>query len=455
MENNRIAAWTVEYRDEYFVNSNANLSQILTATRYEKGTYGSLQEGETTTYTYGNVLVSQYTEENGTEYYHYNNIGSTMYLTRNGEKTHEFAYSTYGELTKGEYGEVRFMYNGRLGVMTDSNGLYYMRTRYYNPEIRRFINQDVVTGSIKNSQSLNRYAYCQGNPVNYLDPFGLSPQSFGSWAGHTILNVLGFIPVFGNVADAFNAVWYAYEGNYAEAIACAVGAIPLIGNLVTGFKIGSNVVKGCNILANVGKASIGFYNGVQNVMNIDSMIRSGTGRWYDYVGQGVLFGLNMFVSASGVSGAWSGISNLVGELNYKKMQSIAKDVSVRDIDGGPELTELLEQDYKGGVGTLGNQLALPAPGQTSVLSRRILAEQKLAKAAQGSRTEGILIGKDGDVPVYQSQRQLIHSIESAGAEFVGNTRNGDGQIYHMNTPYGPVEIRIMQQKPFQTNPYLD
>ena len=58
--------------------------------------------------------------------------------------------------------------------MTDSNGLYYMRARYYNPEIKRFINQDVLLGSISSGQSLNRYAYVNGNPVSYIDPFGLS-----------------------------------------------------------------------------------------------------------------------------------------------------------------------------------------------------------------------------------------------------------------------------------------
>ena len=87
--------------------------------------------------------------------------------------------------------------------------------------------------------------------------------------------------------------------------------------------------------------------------------------------------------------------------------------------------------------------------------RRIEAEKKLAEAARGNRAKSILIGKDGDVPVYQSQKQLIDSIIGAGAKYVGNTRNGDGKIYHMNTPNGPVEIRIMQQKPGQTNPYLD
>ena len=76
-----------------------------------------------------------------------------------GVKTQEYAYGSYGELTLGTYGEIRFLFNGKFGVMTDANALYYMRARYYNVTIRRFINQDILTGEIKNSQSLNRYAY--------------------------------------------------------------------------------------------------------------------------------------------------------------------------------------------------------------------------------------------------------------------------------------------------------
>ena len=40
----------------------------------------------------------------------------------------------------------------------------------------RFINEDIVTGDISNSNSLNRYSYVEGNPVTMVDPFGLCPN---------------------------------------------------------------------------------------------------------------------------------------------------------------------------------------------------------------------------------------------------------------------------------------
>lgn len=60
--------------------------------------------------------------------------------------------------------------------MSDENGLVYMRARYYSPTFKRFINADVVAGSITNAITLNRYAYANGNPVSNVDPFGLSPE---------------------------------------------------------------------------------------------------------------------------------------------------------------------------------------------------------------------------------------------------------------------------------------
>ena len=110
--------------------------------------------------------------------YHFNNVGSTTAITdEKGKINYQFQYSPYGELIAGTYGQVAFLYNGQFGVTSDDNGLYYMRARYYNSSIKRFINQDVLIGSVERSGSLNRYAYVEGNPVSYIDPFGMERET--------------------------------------------------------------------------------------------------------------------------------------------------------------------------------------------------------------------------------------------------------------------------------------
>ena len=49
-----------------------------------------------------------------------------------------------------------------------------MRTRYYSPQFKRFMSADVIDGSIADSTTLNLYAYVNGNPISFVDPFGLS-----------------------------------------------------------------------------------------------------------------------------------------------------------------------------------------------------------------------------------------------------------------------------------------
>ena len=90
---------------------------------------------------------------------------------------------------------VIFGYNGRDGVVTDRNGLLYMRARYYSPEHRRFVNADVIPGEISNAITLNRYAYANGNPVSNVDPFGLSAERGGSPYGAIEYNGVMY-PIF-------------------------------------------------------------------------------------------------------------------------------------------------------------------------------------------------------------------------------------------------------------------
>ena len=51
--------------------------------------------------------------------------------------------------------------------------LYFLQTRYYDPEVCRFISQDSVEYADPNTiNGLNLYAYCVNNPVMYTDPSG-------------------------------------------------------------------------------------------------------------------------------------------------------------------------------------------------------------------------------------------------------------------------------------------
>lgn len=55
-------------------------------------------------------------------------------------------------------------------------GFYYVSSRYYVPEIGRFINADAAIGQIGNVQGTNMFAYCFNNPVNMSDPTGNWPK---------------------------------------------------------------------------------------------------------------------------------------------------------------------------------------------------------------------------------------------------------------------------------------
>ncbi|MDF2804273.1 MAG: hypothetical protein K0S61_4178 [Anaerocolumna sp.] len=57
-------------------------------------------------------------------------------------------------------------------------GLYYLRARYYDPVLGRFINEDTVEGQVNNPLSMNLYTYCHNNPLLYSDPTGNTLRDF-------------------------------------------------------------------------------------------------------------------------------------------------------------------------------------------------------------------------------------------------------------------------------------
>ena len=154
----------------YTYNTNCDLSQLLQKTT----------DGVVTKYVYGQGLIGEETS-GAFKTYHFDCRGSTIAITdAAGNITDTFAYDTYGKLlSRTGTSNVIFGYNGRDGVVTDDNGLIYMRARYYSPEMKRFINADIVAGEISNAVTLNRFAYANGNPVSFVDPFGLCVERGG------------------------------------------------------------------------------------------------------------------------------------------------------------------------------------------------------------------------------------------------------------------------------------
>ena len=54
-------------------------------------------------------------------------------------------------------------------------GLYYLQSRYYNPQWGRFLNADGYVSTGQGLLGYNMYAYCNKNPIMYTDPAGEWP----------------------------------------------------------------------------------------------------------------------------------------------------------------------------------------------------------------------------------------------------------------------------------------
>jgi RHS repeat-associated protein len=128
----------------------------------------ALSDG-TNTYIYGVGRIAQ-VNSNGTEYFLGDALGSVRQLTSaSGAITYASVYDPYGVTTQA-YGASQTGY-GFTGEYT-SQGLVYLRARYYMPTDGRFLTRDTWMGDYHSPLSLNRWIYVEGNPINRTDPSG-------------------------------------------------------------------------------------------------------------------------------------------------------------------------------------------------------------------------------------------------------------------------------------------
>ncbi len=158
------------------------------ATRYVYDPFGNLlaeaddQNNITRKYIYGGGVIAMATPD-ARYCYHFNGTGSTVALTdMTGTVVNSYAYEPFGQiLAEQESIPQPFKFVGKYGVMAEPNGLYYMRARYYDPTVGRFISEDPLGFG---GGDVNLYAYVMNNPISLIDPSGLSDVGISSYEGH-------------------------------------------------------------------------------------------------------------------------------------------------------------------------------------------------------------------------------------------------------------------------------
>jgi len=123
-----------------------------------------------------------------------------------------------------------------------STGLHYLRARYYDPELGRFLTRDPVCGSPNDPQSLNRYAYVGNNPVNLTDPTGLLEESAGGSST--------------SIGDTANCFLDCFCGGVGSADYAACGAYLVFTTAVCGLCLTGNpyLCPACLTLLTIGGA---------------------------------------------------------------------------------------------------------------------------------------------------------------------------------------------------------
>ena len=104
-------------------------------------------------------------------------------LDANGKVVVEYVYDAWGnhavldangnDLTDSSHIGNRNPFRYRGYFYDVETGLYYLQTRYYDPEVGRFLNMDSISyADPEQIHGLNLYAYCGNDPVNNIDPTG-------------------------------------------------------------------------------------------------------------------------------------------------------------------------------------------------------------------------------------------------------------------------------------------
>lgn len=166
-------------------------------------------------------VVANYADDKSPQYF-LDSLGSTSLLL-DGDQNTSVTYDAYGSSKASKPIKTPSSFGFGQEFTDAANGLVYLRSRYYNPKLMSFISMDRTPHE-------NRYAYCEGDPINNLDPLG---QSWEAMLALAVGAVVGGI-VTGGVGVFVEAGLIAF--GVAEVTAATSAAVlgGAVGNVVGG-----------------------------------------------------------------------------------------------------------------------------------------------------------------------------------------------------------------------------
>ncbi|CAB1057475.1 Fibronectin type III domain protein [Olavius sp. associated proteobacterium Delta 1] len=225
-DGNRISKSVNGDQIKYVNNVATKIAQVLFETTAENNVIRR--------YVYGESRLNQINEETTSFYLYDNPARSVAALVDDSQNVmNRYTYDAFGNLkSANESTGNSFKYVGEQ--YDEETGLIYLRKRYYDPQIGRFLSKDPFPGYVQAPQTKNPYPYVANNPVNAIDPLGLAVGAPGFWEG--------LIPVWGSgrqAIDDFQNERYVWG---AINTAIAISDVFLIGAAAKA--VGKGLIKG-------------------------------------------------------------------------------------------------------------------------------------------------------------------------------------------------------------------
>ncbi|MCX5699195.1 MAG: RHS repeat-associated core domain-containing protein, partial [Candidatus Omnitrophica bacterium] len=185
-------------------------------------------------------LANSYAAGGDVSFYIYDrpNRSVTEITDTNSNILNKYTYDVFGKISsKTETKLNEFTYVGEC--LDTETSLIFLRNRYYDPALGRFITKDSNPGFSIIPQTKNPYPYCNNNPVNFEDPDGkviplIVAAVIASVAWGWYNEAMSALKAGGDYADINNAGAIGGVSNAVGTLAARVTLNPWLGGAVSG-----------------------------------------------------------------------------------------------------------------------------------------------------------------------------------------------------------------------------